>query len=163
MSKMLALPHLGAVVAAVGNNDLCVVFMYTLTHLECDFDRFLADANNLVNGAVRYYESKNGMRDQQAVAIVGWSRARSRAVGVYGERMKNGEPLKVREIEGTLVCPGWPKYTERKLDTDAAMIEAARDQVAHVNNVVPECPIGGSLLLAEVTSHGITMRNAGTI
>ena len=165
MSKMLALPHLSAVVATIGNTDMCAVFMYTLADIGCDFDGFLADADNLVNNSVRYYESKvgAGMRDAQAVAVIGWSRARNRAVGIYGEREKRGQALIVREIEGTLVCPGWPEYTHRELSTDSAMLEAATSQVAHVTRVAPDCPIGGRLLVAEISARGITLRDTGSL
>lgn len=159
-SKMAALPHLGAVVATIGNCDLYQAFTYTVGGLDCSFDRFLANARELIEESVALFEARASgpAFPSQAVAVAGWSEARDQAVGVYWQRLGVDEATFV-QLRGSLFCPGWPGYRPHDPDTDAKLLAAARAQVEHGESIRPGCPIGGNLTIAEVSRKGLSFRS----
>lgn len=158
--KMQPLPHLGGIVVTIGNTDACIAFSHNLTMMGGGLDGVFANAPSAFNQALSFYSQnmRGQVMDQQGWLLAGWSPSANQMRAFYGERMKRGQEMQVREVRGNVISPPWPDYqADMNLGEVEVMRAAAQAQVDHVRAAVPKCPIGGSLVMAEVTSGAINL------
>lgn len=156
-AKLLLLPHISAAVATIGNMDLLTLFASMVMRAGSFDEIFDAIAGGLIDECGWHLDSmatREGfiVRDQQVVAIAGFSTAHKAMRLIVAERTNRVDGFFVaacRTIVAPLV-PGTPGSPER-------IREIAAAQVAQTRRDIPECPIGGYLILADITRDRMTI------
>jgi len=159
-AKLLTVPHLNAAVAVSGNQDLLTQVYGRILQAGGDFD---AVCNQVIVGdlvgkacsMLEYLANRLDyeVRRRQTVVLVGWSPLLERMRALVADR----EHDSFNVIEA-----GWMVSPEVEGSDDPAtvegMLELAPRQVAASRRRVPECPIGGRLVVAELTCTEIQTR-----
>lgn len=160
-SKLLALPHANAVLAARGE---IVYFGWVFNGLQtsgaADYDamvqampELLAQNERLFRGFQKSYgvETFNGYE----IALVGWSAAIGRMLGVRYEKWPGDPHVRATAIDPWSLSPnaGW----ERVPKLPEELEQASRDQVAMLRTL-PCVAAGGRLIVAEVTRNAVNVQ-----
>lgn len=162
-SKMVLLAHQNAVVACRGEQVfLAHVFLNCFMSRTESFDEItaiwpdlLADART---GYLRQAEAMGmavpGMGHE--IVLLGWSGRRDRPLCLVARRESDSEAFDVQEVTCRLAPGTSGKFTD--FSSLSTMVALAREQVLAVRRDYPGEPIGGRLLLAEVTREGTVIR-----
>ncbi len=123
--------------------------------LELAFPRLLSEAS-----AKYVINSKHAGADISGlgldVRMVGWSAKRGNAAQLTADRPPGATEFVVAES----ACTVAPSLDEDPIDlsTVERMTDYARRQVAQFRKSDPGLPIGGTLMLADLTEHGMSIR-----
>lgn len=173
-SKMLHLGHINGVVACRGDiKFLAVLFTGLGFDPPTDFDALLETWPQRLATAtepyLQYVKQPAPGADPVPcfVALLGWSHSHGRPVCHTAVRGSAAEPFKVKaaccSVGPIPDCPV-PNLTAMQLpDAVRAMDALVREQVSKVRRDLPGAPIGGRLLLAEVTREGTSIRELATL
>lgn len=168
-SKMLPLVHVNAVVGCRGD----ISFLSSLFHAFMDvpakdFDGLAQSWPQHLEVAMRHYEKRANVEnfDPHAlgshVALLGWSNARRHPLGMVALRQDGRDSFDVGEIATPCFGPD-PGHAVPVVADLKAMHALAREQVSKVRREHPGEPIGGRLLLAEITREGTSIRELATL
>jgi len=168
-SKMLPLVHVNAVFGCRGD----LQFLWFLFPTCClmrvtDFDELLnAWPECLAQATLGYFQQSGRtgfdvIGSEQNVALLGWSNSRERPVCLTAVRTPGRNSFDVAEAIVPFVAPD-PGHAVPCVPTLLAMESLAREQVSKVRHDFPGAPIGGRLLLAEVTRKGTSIRELATL
>lgn len=155
-AKIVALPHMSAAVAGNGNADL--LYHFTAMILRGDFDAVCNGmAQGLVDVAMGELKKQQGIerfdiRDEQTIVIAGWSTALGRMRGLCAERVKGDATFQVVEF-GHIVAPPLPDGPIP--DSPEKVREIAARQVEQTHRTIPSCPIGGHVILCDITKDAM--------
>lgn len=162
MSKLLMLPHAGTAIAsrgeigffgwvfnaafasgAAGYDELCGKMPEILAQTEQQYRQF---------ARTQGVETFTGYK----IALVGWSDAIGRMLGVCYQKWPDWEAMRAAPISPWILSPnaGWEQTPTLPDDLE----QASRDQVA-VLRKFPCVAAGGRLLVAELTRHAATVQN----
>ena len=162
-SKMVQLAHHNAVIAIRGElSFLAHTFLNCFLAPADDFDALLESwPRRLTEATNNYIQQAQAMKFDAAalgheVVLLGWSNARARPVCLAAHRKSTADAFDLSETN-CRVAPD-PGRSVTNLSSLAAMEALARDQVRMVRRENPDEPIGGRLLLAEVTCAGTMIR-----
>lgn len=162
-SKLVSLAHYNAVVACRGElSFLAHVFVNCFLAPESGFDGLLHSwRRRLAEATANYLQMANANQfDAGAVGhevvLLGWSQSRGKPVCLAASRRSTNDEFDVEEV----TCRLAPDPGREVLDLSdlSAMELLARDQVRTVRRENPGEPIGGKLLLAEVTRGKTILR-----
>jgi hypothetical protein len=156
-SKMIHFPHINAVVACRGElSFLANIFLSCFFDPVHDFDSLLQVwPKRLIDATEDYlHRAKESAFDVSLVGheviLLGWSNARSRPVCLASRRQSASEIFESMEVNCRLAPnPGQSLFDFSSL---ASLEEVARAQVHAVRVSNSGDPIGGKLLLAELTA-----------
>jgi hypothetical protein len=166
-SKMFALPHANAIVAAVGNMHFG---MSVLEHANL-LPSFDGICNALIGGLMdevsRHVDAvaarhRFEVREQQLAVFAGWSPALQRMRGMRLHRATLAAGFAVHEFD-YVISPHFAPIPDLAPPSVDAMVDIARIQVSEVRRTVPQCPIGGRLLLATLTRDAMTIRSVAEL
>jgi hypothetical protein len=162
-SKMVSLAHLNAVVACRGElNFLAHMFLNCFLTPADEFDSLLDSwSRRLTEATANYLQQAEAMQfDAGAVGhevlLLGWSNARGQLVCLAACRESTKDEFDVVEVK-CRIAPD-PGRSVSDLSSLSAMEVLARDQVRTIRRDSPSEPIGGRLLLAEVTRRQTVFR-----
>lgn len=107
-------------------------------------------------GGYRFHEAE--------FALVGWSEERRRVAGVAVVRMPGESRFTASEIDPWRIGPnaGWSSLPAMP-DCAENMEAIAREQVRYMRTHHPAAPMGGRLLLAEISSDGVTLSQLASL
>lgn len=97
----------------------------------------------------------------QQILVVGWSREHSRMLAVNFLQKEAGDGFDRIDVECMSAAP-WDEAGQGPypaLNTQAGMKAAARSQVRFFNPRHPDQPLGGRLVVAEVTRQSMSVRS----
>lgn len=173
-SKMLHLGHINGVVACRGDIHF-LVFLFAGLGIEppTDFDALLESWPRRLAAATEPYLQQVRQPAPSAdpvgcfVALLGWSRARGRPVCHKAERESASDPFEIETANCSVgPVPDYPPLDLTVMqvpDAIRTMEALAYDQVRKMRRERPSYPIGGRLLLAEVTREGTSIRELATL
>ncbi|MCH2090309.1 MAG: hypothetical protein MK141_01850 [Pseudoxanthomonas sp.] len=168
ISKMLPLVHLGAMVGVCGNTAMAIaVVQQAMIGPAKTFDELVPLIKPITEAAFRSVSreakaNKTPITDQQVVAFAGWSEADG-APAAYLCVRNAQHAFTVSRVLTTIFCPGAEQLPERDPAELDDLVMAARAQVEETHAKHPQIPIGGQLLVAEVTRNSINVRNHGAL
>lgn len=158
-SKLLALPHLGAVLALRGQAAfLAMLFVRSVSGFGA-FDELtdamgglVAETDALVPGAL----IAGGPVVGNELLVVGWSERRSRMVGL--QYVKRGEMVAFSEREVDRHVSPWDAKAMAGVQPVAPALERlARSQVRWMRESFPGAACGGRLLIAHLTRKSVSI------
>lgn len=174
-SKLIPLAHANAVIATRGINKLLlevfaaifvmpvsvdydVISDWLPSALDSGFEGYVANclAVGMDEGLVREVE----------LAVVGWSQRSGEMAGVRLTRSPGDSSFSVKPIRPWSIAPnaGWGASTPPPApSTIEAMEEVARAQVRHIRETYSGDPIGGRLIVAELTRDQMTIRSIANL
>lgn len=162
-SKMLLLAHRNAVVACRGEQVfLAHVFLNCFMSQTDSFDAVVATWPDLLAEArAGYLRQAEAMQLSvpamgHEIVLLGWSGKQDRPVCIAASRQSDSEDFEVEEVAYRIAPGTGGKVTD--LSSLPEMVALAREQVLAVRRDHPGEPIGGRLLLAEVTRAGTMIR-----
>lgn len=166
--KLVALPHAKCILSGLGNLAL-IQWLQIEPHSIPDFDRGIERLPKILRGAmVTLGLHRNTGPMGFTVLLLGWSAERGRMACANFRLADNFEP----EVHGDPVNGGmvfWrnpdlprEKYRWPPCDT-TELIEFAHATVEHYRGIDPTTPIGGKLILAELTEQAVTISVAGDL
>ena len=160
-SKLFTLVHLNAVIASIGDLALSHAIQRECLKRGGDFDSLSNAWRSIVDSAMHACEEHARAMGyetmpRQCAAFVGWSPALRRMRGLWAWRSERDKPFVISELD-SVISPGFPGLPDGDPDSVEKVHAIAAGQVAHVRATVPECPIGGRLVLAEITRDRIVV------
>jgi len=171
LSKLWPIAHAGAVIACRGI-ALFGMEVYCAASMLPSVDAIedgMGELLKLVSAASDARHAAAGMPDEarfakQEIALVGWSQREGAMIAtVWVREAGPGRPFVVDQVD-RFTAPWeseWGEAIEPRTDHD--MLQLARVQVSRFRVAHPGAPIGGRLLVAELTRSQITVRQAGEI
>lgn len=168
ISKMLPLVHLGAMVGVCGNTAMAIaVVQQAMIGPAKTFDELVPLIKSITEAAFRSVSrearaNKTPIIDQQVVAFAGWSEADGGPAAYLCTRNAQ-HAFTVNRVVTTIFCPGADQLPERDPAELDDLVVAAQAQVEEARAKYPQIPIGGRLLVAEVTRDSINVRDHGAI
>lgn len=168
-SKLFVLPHARLVVAGRGLHvfPVSVFAMLAQDPGVNDFDTAcdamagtLKNAFDMMTAMLEHRRITVEAADSQQIIVAGWSRSQDGALASLWEQRTREDGFHETEIaDPGYLCP-WEGSQGKPIEpADAqAMVRLMRDQVDHVRTVCPPgSPIGGRLVLAEITRNAVTV------
>jgi len=158
-TKIFLLPHLRAIIAGTGTNELAPALQMTLLNVP-DFDT----AEIMLRSAISelYSKIKNQDRvkiaERQGIFIAGLSVSRDRFIGRWAFQMNELNGFEIHEVE-FLLTP-WEGPYPPAPSTDRDLVELARHQYKIFQATRPDAVFGGDLVVAELTKNAIKLENA---
>lgn len=174
ISKLIPLAHANTIIAARGvNTFLLEAFArcFLLQRADCDrINAWLPDAIDEIWKRVAALAAQGGLAAEALggcdLVVGGWSASLSAMSAVRYAREPNASSFVVVPIHSCMIAPkiDWKCHDhDRAPDSLALMQGIARSQVNHILATEPGQPIGGRLLVAEITRDGISIRNLGKL
>jgi len=175
MSKLLPLVHCETVFAARGQVNV-IWGVWSAFYLEHDvhFDMIVGKMTATLQGML-LEARRNGVQLLQAggdcrlgnpleLIVVGRSRETACPRAMYWEINAKGDVQGPIEVEG-YVSPLRDATARPAVlpDCDADWLTLVREQVADCRRILPGVPIGGSLIVAELSDQGLQVRSCGQI
>lgn len=168
-SKMLPLVHVNAVVGCRGDITFLSSVFYAFMDMPAeDFDGLAQSWSQRLEAAMRCYEKRANVEnfDPHAmgshIALLGWSNARGHPLGLVALRQDGRDSFDIGEMTGPCLGPH-PGHEVPSVPTLQAMESLSREQVSKMRHDFPGAPIGGRLLLAEVTRECTSIRQLATL
>lgn len=173
-SKVLPLPHANLVVAVMGEVAFLGYVFYEIHHAlsTIDYD-VLADTLHLEIDSLykqfRWQAKFAGASPDAArgceIVIVGWSPRRGQILGMRHSLGPDAVGFVTSEIDPWCIMPAadWTAENPPAVDTVEALEQVAVEQVRWTRQHQPDAAIGGRLLVAELTSSSISIRNVGCL
>lgn len=168
-SKMLTLPHANVVVAGRGHNAFFNV-LFSLLHMDkgATFDDLEGSFDGSLAQTTAYLKTIEAqfIRSiyEQEIALVGYSHSR-RGMHCVAYQSKDESGFAAHDIDDAYLSPWDP--TTWGLPMPVTTAEHARvastEQLAKAKALHPDAPLGGRLLLAEVTRDELTLSVLGTL
>lgn len=171
VSKLYPIAHSGALIAGRGS----VLFFLdvigfasmveTFDQLEDRMPALLRQAAEIDAARVAQLPLPEHVKfPRREILLVGWS-ARYGAVVATFYLCKEGCGHEFEADEIDLLQSPWEDVQGQAIEprTDHDMLQLARAQVAHALSRYPGAPVGGRLIVAEVTKRSIEIRQAGSI
>lgn len=171
VSKVFPIAHLGAVLAARGTHTFLMDVVgpaaacASVDELEDVLPKILEAADQAHANRCRHF----GLPDQvthaaQELLLVGWSAREGGMIATIYEREAGpSQAFTVDQVEAW-AAPWETSYGQAiEPRTDHDMLQLARAQVSHSRRDHPGAPIGGRLIVAEVTREAIAIRQAGEL
>lgn len=157
VSKMLTLPHANIVLAARGQNAFISV-VFSLVHLGTGgtFDEIEASIETALAQATAYLKTmeERFFRSvyEQEIVLVGYSHCR-RAMHCISYQSKDASGFEVHDVDEAYLSPwdgpAWGLPMPVTTAQHARIVST--EQVAMAKALDPSAPLGGRLLLAELT------------
>lgn len=174
ISKLIPLAHANTVLAARGvNTFLLEVFAgcFLLPRADCDrINAWLPGAIDEIWKRVAALAAQGGLAENILggcdLLVAGWSPSLSAMSAVRYAREPNAHAFTIDPIHACMIAPkiDWKCHEpDRAPDGLTLMQGIARNQVDHILAAEPGQPIGGRLLVAEITRDGIAIRNMGKL
>ncbi|MGN7918866.1 hypothetical protein [Lysobacter sp. 22409] len=167
-SKMVSLAHHSAVIACRGElSFLAHVFLNCFLTPEQDFDSLLESwRRRLAEATAGYLQMAEANKWEAAavgheVVLLGWSNTRGQPVCLAARRQSAKDEFETTEVT-CRIAPA-PGRKVSNLSNLSEMEALARDQVHAVRRDNPGEPIGGKLLLAEVSRGKVAFRELATL
>ncbi|MEJ7685689.1 MAG: hypothetical protein WKG52_01070 [Variovorax sp.] len=156
-SKMLHLPHANVVVGGRGHNIFLNV-VFSMLHMgRGGFDEYESEMPSMLAQAIAYLEPQQAAFlttiHAQEIVLVGYSRSLGRMHCVAYES-KDQTGFKVTQIDQAFLSPwaeSWGMPMKASTPQDARIV--CTEQVVNGKATDPDAPLGGRLLLAELTRH----------
>jgi len=122
----------------------------------------ISEANDARNSAARLPDEIRYAK--QEIALVGWSQREGAMIATSWDRPAGaGQRFVVDQLDRS-VAPWeseWGEAIEPRTDHD--MLQLARVQVSRFRVAHPGAPIGGRLLVAELTRNAVSVREVGQL
>ena len=165
-SKLLTIPHIGAVFAARGQRltfiNLFAQCSFAFNGLT--FDHLIESLPSLIKSVISL--TPNDMKDMDMttdVYVIGWSPKQQR-ISAYQYNINIAEQRwSASEITNCRIAPGGNISSVPVLDTIEAMVDIANKQITYVREEFPGTPIGGRLLIAEITKDSISIQTVSNL
>lgn len=171
LSKLWPIAHAGAVIACRGTalfglEVFCAASMLpSVDAIEDSMGELLSRisaANDARHAAAQMpHEIRYA---KQEIALVGWSQREGAMIATVWERAAGpGQSFEVDQVD-RFTAPWeteWGEAIEPRTDHD--MLQLARAQVPRFRAAHPGAPIGGRLIVAEVTRGAVAVREVGRI
>lgn len=128
-----------------------------------DFDTIEARFPEVLNASLRDYIAYtkhlgvNISSVGNEICLLGWSETRGRPCLIASHRSPGATAFEINESR-CRVAPAVESSLLGDLSTVPAMIRLAREQVASFRSQAPDEPIGGELIIAEITRAGMSFR-----
>jgi len=168
ISKMLPLVHLNTMVGVCGNTAMAIaVVQQAMIGPAKTFDELVPLIKPITEAAFRSVSreakaNKTPIIDQQVVAFAGWSDADGRPAAYLCVR-NTQHTFTVSRVVTTIFCPGAEQLPERDPAEMGDLVAAAHAQVDETRAKHPQIPIGGRLLVAQLTRREIILQNEGQL
>lgn len=173
-AKMFPLVHANVLLAGRGENAFLMPVLFKLTTMQTSsFDALawalekflLRQAVDEAHASVRAAGGPEGFDiGTQEVCIFGWSDSLDSMAGKAFFRDANDPAWYPLEVTTGWATPWWDDWgDEPEMPTDEALLEAARRQAGRTWSEAPDVPLGGRLIVADLTRHGMIIRPAGEL
>lgn len=167
-SKMVALSHLPIVFAVRGvNYTLSFAYVMAAHAWPATFEGIASGLPSAMLEAIK--QARTGMPGveigKQEIVMVGHCSTAGRIRAIHFWVIPGGE-VEHREMEpdDVMLSPWADEWGEPfEAHTADTMRMAAMEQIRRAKAIYPEAPLGGRLLLAEVTKDAVNMRQLATI
>jgi hypothetical protein len=173
MGKILHFPHTNTLMAVRGDHSFGLV-LYTLlsqTYEANNFDslvklipeKFKAAHQALVVGRANLADVDQSELDKLEIMLVGWSHQANRMRAVLFQQIDQASGIKVIEVEEPgYIIPWEDRWGEPpEGENQRFIVETAMAQVKNAKRDNPNTPIGGRILLAELTRHNMSFSTSG--
>ena len=171
VSKLYPITHSGALIAGRGTIPFildvvgCASMVESFDQLEDRMPALLRQVSEIdaarVEAAPLPEKVKHPKRE---ILLVGWSEREGSMVATHYECQAGlGQAFDAQPVD--LLQAPWDAEQGPAIEprTDHDMLQLALAQVSHVRAKHPGAPIGGRLIVAEVTRAGVTIRHAGSL
>lgn len=171
MSKLWTITHAGAVIACRGTalfgmEVFCAASMLpSVDAIEDGMGELLKHIGAANDARHAAAEAPDELRfAAQQIALVGWSQREGAMIATVWERAAGpGQRFVVDQVD-RFTAPWeteWGEAIEPRTDHD--MLQLARVQVYRFGAIHPGAPIGGRLIVAEVTRGAVAVREVGQL
>lgn len=161
-SKAVPIVHANVLLACRGERNFLThtFFQGFLRDGPTNFDSFAGIFEDMLRAAAESYAQQAAQAGVDAASIgleivmVGWSESQNRPVCLAASRSPNTLAFEIKETR-CRIAPGVPCSD---LSSIAAVADLARKQVFAMRSSQPNEPIGGNLMLAEITRLGMSFK-----
>lgn len=169
VSKIYSLPGVNVVIAGRGQLSFSL-FAYEICHRSAlAHDQIVDNLAAILSQASDVLHTINKASDMagkvdigpQELLLVGWSQRQGGFQGIWCKRERVGENFSLTSVDPLVCAPvetQWGALPVDDFSTAANMETMARWQVQHGRQMFPGQPLGGRILIAELSRDSVTVK-----